>query len=45
VAAQSTAQSGRNAALVGGLIGLLLGTAAALMADSFLARRNTPAAV
>ena len=40
VAAKSTARSGRNAALVGGLIGLLLGCVAALMADSFLARRS-----
>ena len=39
VAVGTTAQSGRNAALVGGLIGLLLGCAAALSADSFLARR------
>ena len=39
VAVGTTAQSGRNAALVGGLIGLLLGSLAALLADSFLARR------
>lgn len=39
VAVRTTAQSGRNAALVGGLIGLLLGSLAALLADSFLARR------
>ncbi|MBA3787279.1 MAG: hypothetical protein H0X21_01125 [Actinobacteria bacterium] len=39
VAVGTTAQSRRNAALVGGLIGLLLGSIAALMADSFLARR------
>ncbi len=39
VAAQTTARSTRNAALVGGLIGLLLGAAAALLADPFLARR------
>ena len=45
VAAKSTARSGRNAALAGALIGLLLGAAAALMADAFLARRNRPAAV
>ena len=45
VPVSTTAQSGRNAALVGALIGLLLGTAAALMADAFLARRNRPAAV
>ncbi len=45
VAVGTTAQSGRNAALVGALIGLLLGCAAALLADSFLARRAgaTPA--
>ncbi len=40
VAATTTARSGRNAALVGALIGLLLGAAAALAADSFLGRRN-----
>jgi len=45
VAVGTTARSGRNAALVGGLIGLLLGAAAALMADGFLARRNRTAAV
>jgi len=39
VAAKTTARSGRNAALIGGLIGLLLGCAAALLADPFLARR------
>jgi uncharacterized protein involved in exopolysaccharide biosynthesis len=39
-ARKTTARSGRNAALVGGLIGLLLGCAAALLADPFLARRN-----
>jgi uncharacterized protein involved in exopolysaccharide biosynthesis len=39
VAARSTARSGRNGALVGGLIGLLLGCAAALLADPILARR------
>jgi len=39
VAAKTTARSTRNAALVGGLIGLLLGCAAALLADPFLARR------
>jgi uncharacterized protein involved in exopolysaccharide biosynthesis len=38
-AAKATARSGRNGALVGGLIGLLLGCAAALLADPFLARR------
>jgi uncharacterized protein involved in exopolysaccharide biosynthesis len=45
VAAKSTARSGRNAALVGALIGLLLGAAAALMADAFLARRAGAPAV
>jgi capsular polysaccharide biosynthesis protein len=39
VAAKSTARSGRNGALVGGLIGLLIGCAAALLADPILARR------
>lgn len=39
VAVATTARSGRNAALVGALIGLLLGCAAALLADPFLARR------
>jgi uncharacterized protein involved in exopolysaccharide biosynthesis len=38
-AVKTTARSGRNAALVGALIGLLLGCAAALFADPFLARR------
>ena len=38
-AVKTTARSGRNGALVGGLIGLLLGCAAALLADQFLARR------
>ena len=38
-AVKTTARSGRNGALVGGLIGLLLGCAAALFADPFLARR------
>lgn len=38
-AVKTTARSGRNGALVGGLLGLLLGCAAALLADSFLARR------
>lgn len=41
VAVKTTATSGRNAALVGGLIGLLLGCAAALLADPYLARRRT----
>jgi uncharacterized protein involved in exopolysaccharide biosynthesis len=39
-ATKTTARSGRNGALVGGLIGLLLGCAAALLADPFLARRT-----
>jgi uncharacterized protein involved in exopolysaccharide biosynthesis len=39
VAASSTAQSGRNAALIGALIGLLLGCAAAIAADGYLSRR------
>ena len=43
VSAKTTARSGRNAALVGGLIGLLLGCAAALLADPFLARRQRAA--
>jgi uncharacterized protein involved in exopolysaccharide biosynthesis len=38
-AVKTTARSGRNGALVGGLIGLLLGCAAALLADPFFARR------
>src|SRR5688572_7422205 len=38
-AVKTTARSGRNAALVGGLIGLLLGCVAALLAGPFLARR------
>ena len=42
-AAKTTARSGRNGALVGGLIGLLLGCAAALLADPFLARRSRTA--
>jgi uncharacterized protein involved in exopolysaccharide biosynthesis len=39
VAVKTTATSARNAALVGALLGLLLGCAAALLADPFLARR------
>jgi uncharacterized protein involved in exopolysaccharide biosynthesis len=39
-AVKTTARSGRNSALVGALIGLLLGCAAALLADPFLARRS-----
>jgi uncharacterized protein involved in exopolysaccharide biosynthesis len=42
-AVKTTARSGRNGALVGGLIGLLVGCAAALLADPFLARRNRTA--
>jgi uncharacterized protein involved in exopolysaccharide biosynthesis len=38
-AVKTTARSGRNSALVGGLIGLILGCAAALLADPFLTRR------
>jgi len=38
-AVKTTARSGRNGALVGGLIGLLLGCALALLADPYLARR------
>ena len=45
VGVKTTARSGRNAALVGGLIGLLLGCVAALTADSFLARRGGAARV
>jgi uncharacterized protein involved in exopolysaccharide biosynthesis len=39
-ASRQTATSRRNAAVVGGLAGLLLGTLAALLADPLLARRN-----
>jgi len=39
-AVATTARSGRNSALVGVLLGLLLGCAASLLADPFLARRN-----
>jgi uncharacterized protein involved in exopolysaccharide biosynthesis len=39
-ARQVTARSARNSALVGGLVGLLLGAAAALLAEPILARRN-----
>jgi uncharacterized protein involved in exopolysaccharide biosynthesis len=38
-AVKTTARSGRNGALIGALIGLILGAAAALLADPFLARR------
>jgi len=40
VPVSTVARGGRSSALVGGLIGLLLGCAAALMANSFLARRG-----
>jgi uncharacterized protein involved in exopolysaccharide biosynthesis len=40
-ATKTTARSGRNGALVGGLLGLLVGSIAALLADPFLARRRT----
>jgi uncharacterized protein involved in exopolysaccharide biosynthesis len=40
VASKTTATSRRNAALIGGLIGLLLGALAAAVADPFLQRRN-----
>jgi hypothetical protein len=40
VAAKTTARSPRNAALVGALIGLLLGSAAALLADRLPARKS-----
>ena len=40
VAAKTTARSPRNAALVGALIGLLLGAAAALLADRLPARKS-----
>ena len=39
-ATKTTATSRRNAALIGGLIGLLLGALAASIADPFLQRRN-----
>jgi len=39
VASKTTATSRRNAALIGGLIGLLLGALAAAVADPFLQRR------
>jgi hypothetical protein len=39
VASKTTARSSRNASLVGALIGLLLGTAAALLADRLPARK------
>ena len=39
-AGKTTARSTRNAALVGGLIGLILGCVAALLAEPFLARRR-----
>ena len=40
VPVSTVARGGRSSALVGGLIGLLLGCAAALMANSFPARRG-----
>lgn len=40
VASQTTATSRRNAAAIGGLIGLLFGALAAAIADPFLQRRN-----
>ena len=40
VASKTTATSRRNAAAIGGLIGLLLGALAAAIADPFLQRRN-----
>jgi hypothetical protein len=40
-ATKTTARSGRNGALVGALLGLLVGSIAALLADPFLARRRT----
>ena len=40
VASRTTATSRRNAAAIGGLIGLLLGALAASIADPFLQRRN-----
>jgi capsular polysaccharide biosynthesis protein len=42
-ALKTTARSGRNSALVGALLGLLLGGAAALLADPFIARRTRTA--
>ncbi|MBA3347456.1 MAG: hypothetical protein H0T13_02745 [Actinobacteria bacterium] len=44
VAVGTNARSGRNSALVGALIGLLLGGVAALVADNMLARRSLRAA-
>jgi uncharacterized protein involved in exopolysaccharide biosynthesis len=43
-ATQVTARSARNSALVGGLVGLLLGAVAALLAEPVMARRNRAAA-
>ena len=42
-AVKTTARSGRNGALIGAVLGLLLGCAAALLADPFLARRASSA--
>jgi len=42
--ARVTATSTRNAAAIGGLVGLLLGALGALVAEPFLARRNRAAA-
>ena len=44
VAVRTSATSRRNAAAVGGLAGLLLGTLAAVIADPWLRRRSTAAA-
>jgi uncharacterized protein involved in exopolysaccharide biosynthesis len=44
VASRTTATSRRNAAAIGGLIGLLFGALAAALADPFLQRRNARSA-
>ncbi len=44
VAVRASATSRRNAALIGGLAGLLIGALAALIADPWLRRRSTAAA-
>ena len=41
-ASRTTATSRRNAAAIGGLLGLLVGALAASIADPFLQRRNAP---